>query len=285
MRDHARRLLAAFAVAACAAALAAPAGAVEVRIDVTNAAAPTVRIVTPVDGARIAAGTTVAVRVEGRGADTLSMAVGARPTWSAPGDVLAGEWSPRPGTYRLTAVAERAGAPDALAVSDVEVVAPGDGSNGAAPATPPPVGTPPTGPPAPGPAPGPGTPAPAPGSSGPGVPGGGSPATAAPAPAAGVLPGPAAATALGPAGSVPAAGAAAPVADGGGAPHTSPAMALARAIGRILSSPERVAWVVAFPLLLLIAAIAYALLQRFIDGGPKLAWRGRGRSEDQVIEF
>ena len=62
-------------------------------------------------------------------------------------------------------------------------------------------------------------------------------------------------------------------------------MALVRAIGRILSSPERVAWVVAFPLLLMLAALAYALLQRFIDGGPKLAWRGRGTRRRPVIEF
>ncbi|WP_217915651.1 hypothetical protein [Miltoncostaea marina] len=48
---------------------------------------------------------------------------------------------------------------------------------------------------------------------------------------------------------------------------------------------EGAAAAVAFPLLLLVAAGAYALLQRFIDGGKKLAWRGRGAADDQVIEF
>ncbi|WP_217921048.1 hypothetical protein [Miltoncostaea oceani] len=45
------------------------------------------------------------------------------------------------------------------------------------------------------------------------------------------------------------------------------------------------AWTVAFPLLLVIAAAAYALLQRFIDGGQKLAWRGRGTPDDTMIDF
>jgi hypothetical protein len=29
----------------------------------------------------------------------------------------------------------------------------------------------------------------------------------------------------------------------------------------------------------------YLLLQRFIDGGQKMAWRGRGRPDDTIVEF
>jgi len=53
----------------------------------------------------------------------------------------------------------------------------------------------------------------------------------------------------------------------------------------LFADPEGVAWGVALPLLLMIAGGAYLLLQRLIDGGQKLAWRGRGRPDDAVVEF
>lgn len=244
--------------------LAAPAQAVVVRVDVINDAAPLVRIVNPADGARLVSGSPIVVRVEGENADALSMSVNGKATWSGTGDVLIGRWSPSPGTYRLVAVGERSGAPDAVASSTVEVVEPGI-----------PSGTAPAEPPAPG------------GHSPPASPG--SPVAqdpAAPALSAPAASGPAARrVASSPASrAVPPAVAPEPSA----APHhgaSSPLMILARAIWRLLSSPERVAWLVAFPLLLLIAGAAYVVLQRFIDGGPKLAWRGRGPSQDSVIEF
>jgi hypothetical protein len=43
--------------------------------------------------------------------------------------------------------------------------------------------------------------------------------------------------------------------------------------------------VAAFPLLLLLAAALYTVFQRFIDGGPKLAWLGRGPAQDTLVEF
>jgi hypothetical protein len=71
---------------------------------------------------------------------------------------------------------------------------------------------------------------------------------------------------------------AAPSADAGAGGWTASLRALLR-------DPERVAWTVALPLLLMIAAGAYLLLQRYVDGGQKLAWRGRGRPDDSVVEF
>lgn len=270
MRRHPLRLLSALAVAACAGVLAAPGQATVVRVEVINDAAPVVRIVNPADGTQLSGGSPIEVRVEGENADALSMSVNGRATWSGTGNLLTGRWSPSAGTYRLVAVGERSGAPDVVASSTVEVIEPG-----------PPSGATPAEPPAPGSASPPASPRspvaqdpPAPALA---VPGGSRPAArrAAASPAVPAT--------------TPRRGAAQartlpePVAARRDA--SSPLMALARAIRRLLSSPERVAWVVAFPLLLIIFAAAYALLQRFIDGGPKLAWRGRGQSDDSVIEF
>jgi hypothetical protein len=46
-----------------------------------------------------------------------------------------------------------------------------------------------------------------------------------------------------------------------------------------------VAWGAALPVLLILLGAGYLLLQRFIDGGQKLAWRGRGRPDDTIVEF
>ena len=269
MRHHAVRLLSALAaVAGCAGLLAGPGHATVVHVNVVNDAAPVVRIVSPADGARFTPGSPIEVHVEGENADTLAMSVNGAPTWAGAGDVLTESWSPSAGTYRLVAVAERSGAPDAVASSTVEVLEAGPGSGAA-----------PTEPPAPG---GAATPA------SPRSPGAKDPLALA-------LPG-ARRRARHRAAVAPAAPAttARRSAARAGTPagrslarhnRSSPVMALVRAIRRLLSSPERVAWVVAFPLLLIIFAVAYALLQRFIDGGPKLAWRGRGPSDDSVIEF
>jgi len=253
------RLLAALACALC---VAGPAAATEVGVRVTNEAAPRVWFVTPAEGARLPAGEDVEVRAASEGADRLWIAVDGTRRWSGGTDALTGIWTPGPGRHRLVAVAERDGAPDALASIDVEGVAP-------APAVAPP------GPPDAG-APGPPDPSSSP--SAPGPSGAAPPASDAP-PAGSDLPGGGIAPATAqrsPAG--PGAAADATAGDGG---SLGP---IAR-VARFLSDPEKVAWTAAFPLLLLIAAGAYALLQRFIDGGQKLAWRARGRPDDVMVEF
>jgi hypothetical protein len=60
---------------------------------------------------------------------------------------------------------------------------------------------------------------------------------------------------------------------------------IAGRIAAILRDPEKVAWGAALPVLLILMGAGYLLLQRFIDGGQKLAWRGRGRPDDTIIEF
>jgi hypothetical protein len=275
LRHHPLRLLSALAVAAFAGVLAAPAQATVVRVDVINDAAPVVRIVNPADGASLVSGSPIVVRVEGENADALSMSVNGRATWSGAGDVLAVRWSPSPGTYRLVAVGERSGAPDAVASSTVEVVEPGNTlAELPAPGSP----SPPASPGSPSPPASPGSPV----AQHPAVPAPSAPAASGPVARRAASSASRAAT---PRRTVPPAAA---LAEPSAAPHhgsASPLMTLARAIGRLLSSPERVAWVLAFPLLLLIAGAGYVVLQRFIDGGPKLAWRGRGQSLDSVIEF
>jgi len=252
------RLLAALACALC---VAGPAAATEVGVRVTNEAAPRVWFVTPAEGARLPAGEDVEVRAASEGADRLWIAVDGTRRWSGGTDALTGIWTPGPGRHRLVAVAERDGAPDALASIDVEGVAP---APAAAPPGPPHGATP--APPDPSSSPS------APGPSGafpPALPG----RPVDPDPGDGIAPAPAQRSQAGPG------GAADVIADdrGGLGP-------IAR-VARFLSDPEKVAWTAAFPLLLLIAAGAYALLQRFIDGGQKLAWRARGRPDDVMVEF
>ncbi|MGE3139096.1 MAG: Ig-like domain-containing protein [Thermoleophilia bacterium] len=243
-------------------------------VPVVNVSAPEVSFVTPSDGARVTAGRRTTVRVEAVRADAVRVLVDGAPTWTAPLALLERPWTPAPGTHRLVAVASRDGVPDAVAAIEVVAVedAPAPAApTPAAPAPPPDATTPATPVPAGGPEPGadPGTvEAAAPPGAGPAAPR--RPRRAAPAPPVPAAPG-----------AVPAAEPSGPRArgddDGGGGPVA--------AIGRLLSDPERVAWTVAFPFLLVMAALAYALLQRFVDGGRKLAWRGRGTPDDTMIEF
>ncbi len=231
---------------------------------VVNVAAPEVWFVTPADGARLAAGVRTTVRVEAARADAVRVVVDGVPAWTAPGLALERPWTPAAGTHRLVAVASRDGAPDAIA--SIEVVAVEDAPVPAAPAPATPV------PPA--------TPAP--------------PAAAPPdrtPPALEVTP---AAPGRTPAAPPPPARPVTPSTPGTAVPPaaapTPPEdddvdVGAVAAIGRFLKDPERVAWTVAFPLLLILAALAYALLQRFVDGGRKLAWRGRGTPDDTMIEF
>lgn len=244
---------------------------------VVNEGAPSVLILAPADGARVPAGREIPVRAESRDAAVLWMAVNGARRWSTGGDRLAGAWAPPPGTHTIVAVAEREGAPDA--VDTVTIVAVADPAGQGPGPAPPPAGRGPdaAGPGAPvrGAAPRPGpVPAPAP--------------TAAPRPLAGSAAAPPPARGAEP---VPGAGgrpggraAAAP----GGRPPAASASADRRRSpwARIIAGDlQTVAGAAALPLLLLLAAGAYALLQRFIDGGAKLAWRSRGRPDDVVVEF
>lgn len=113
------------ALVALLAASPVPALGTRVEVRVVNDAAPTVRIVTPGDGARLVAGEEVAVRVESTDADGLTMSVDGAPTWSGTTATLAGRWTPSAGAHRLVAVARRDGAPDAVARVDVVAVADG----------------------------------------------------------------------------------------------------------------------------------------------------------------
>lgn len=238
----------------------------DVGVEVTNAAAPRVRIVTPADGARLAAGVDVPVRVESEGAERLWLAINGTRLWSVRTPMIQGSWAPDVGRYRIVAVAERDGAPDALAVAEVVGVA------DASPATAP---EPPAGPVAPGgtgPAPYAGAGPRPPATPAPGRPAAGAPIGTARARGHGTWrPGPPSAPAAVPAARARRNG-------GGDGGWTAPILAF-------LGDPEKVAWSVALPLLLAIATGAYLLLQRFIDGGQKLAWRGRGRPDDAVVEF
>ena len=264
------RIVALALALAGSAAVAAPATATDVRVRVDNDAAPSVRIVSPADGARLPAGVPAAVRVESRDGERLWATVNGRRAWSVRADVIQGAWAPEPGPSRIVAVAERDGAPDAIAVAVVVGVAAGPAQAGAPPAPPPPP---------------PGARAPKTGSARPPAalptrprPADGSPGAAASTPPA-PAPGARQPAAVAPGGLPPAATPARAASDGGdGGGWTAPLRALLR-------DPERVAWTVALPLLLMIAAGAYLLLQRFVDGGQKLAWRGRGRPDDSVVEF
>jgi hypothetical protein len=256
-----------------------PARAADVTVTVRNDAAPKVWFVSPSDGDRLTAGEEVAVRVRSEGGEALAVTVNAAPVWSVRSDAVDGRWTPEEGRYRMVAVVSAPGRPDGVAAIEVTGVAPDPAPAAAAPG-------------AGGPA-SPATPAYLPGAaSGPGAivpstvrrrvapaaPGGGGPAPA-PAPAPG--PGPAfpatPSTGGGAAPAPPAAGADGERADEGGG--------LGARIAAILRDPEKVAWGAALPLLLMILGAGYLLLQRFIDGGQKLAWRGRGRPDDTIIEF
>ena len=260
-------------MAAAGAALLAAAGAsaTVVQVEVINEAAPRVRIVSPAHGARLPAGVAVTVVVEGGDSDRLALAVNGVDTWQVPGDHMEGRWTPQPGRHRFVAVASREGAPDAVALAVVVAEEPARAP--AVPVTPPPPddAAPPSAPVV---AAQPGLPRP---STDPG------PADRATASHPRSRPAPA------PAGfSAPTTRRSAAAAADAAGPRPRADDGWRWALGRIvefLTSPEKVAWTVAFPLLLLIAAGAYALLQRFIDGGPKLAWRGRGDADDSVIEF
>lgn len=262
MRHHALGLLSLVAVAACAGVLAVPAQATLVRVDVINDAAPVVRIVNPADGSRLVRGAPIVVRVEGEHADSLSVSINGKTTWSGAGNLLGGRWSPSPGTHRLVAVGRRSGAPDAVASSTVEVLEAGSPS-GATPAEPPPEGFNlkdlPVGP-------------------------------VARAPKLLGVPGRAGPAASGPALRSPHSGpsAPAPTEPSAAAQHgaPSPVTTLAYAIIGFLSGPDLLAGVAPFSLsLLLIAAGTYVLLRRFTARRVTLGWRRRRRSEDSVTEL
>ncbi len=219
-----------------------------------NAAAPTVWFVGMADGDRLTAWRETEVRVDAADADEIALVVDGVPAWDAPGTSLAGPWTPEPGRHRLVAVASREGAPDALAAIEIDAVPP----PGAAPV------------------------ATAPGAAGAAPPAAGAGPAVGDARSAARPPGRAetAPSAPPPSSASPDGGA-----DGAGGDGRDGARGPLAALLRFLGDPERMAWTVAFPLLLILAAVAYALLQRFIDGGQKLAWRGRGPADDVTIEF
>jgi hypothetical protein len=236
---------------------AGTARATEVSVRVVNGAAPGVTIVAPRDGATLPAGQETRVVVSARDADGVEMTLDGAAGWSGAGPLLSGAWTPAPGSHRLVAVAHRDGAPDAIDAVTVSATA----SEPEAAAHVPPGA-------------GPGTPARGPRT--------GAPASHAPARAdRGRARRPSAASPARPTAPAAPAGRASREGEGDGWGWASPL----GAVLRFLSSPERAAWTAAFPLLLIMAAFAYALLQRFIDGGDKLAFRGRGRPQDEVVEF
>jgi hypothetical protein len=254
-------------------ALALPARAAEVSVTVRNDAAPKVWFVSPSDGDRLTAGEQVAVRVRSEGGTELEMTVNGTPAWSVTSATIDGSWTPDEGRYRMVAVVSAPGRPDGVASIDVTGVA-------ATPAG----ATPP--------ASAPGAPA------GPVDPG---TTTLDPGPAAtpvtpevrhrvvpsppvggGAVPGPVTEPSTG--GGTLAPGVPTPEAR---AHHRSGGIGsrIAGRIAAILRDPEKVAWGAALPVLLMLMGAGYLLLQRFIDGGQKLAWRGRGRPDDSIVEF
>ena len=255
-------------------ALAGPAVAVQVSVSVQNAAAPRVWFVSPKDGDRLPAGEEVVVRAESENGEKLSMIVEGTTVWSVAGDdAIQGAWAPDVGRHRLVAVAERPGAPDGVAAIEVFGVEPSAAAPGAPPAAPADPVTPST--------PGPGAVPEAPGGPLSTTPGGG---TFRPSPA-----GSPQTTPVAPSGRPtiaadrdPSAGAGG---TGGGDGDGGGGGGWRAWLSRILHDPEKLAWGVALPLLLIAAGAGYLLLQRFIDGGQKLAWRGRGRPHDTIVEF
>ena len=243
-----------------------------------NDAAPKVWFVAPSDGDRLTAGEEVAVRVRSEGGEELEMTVNGTTAWTVRTDAIDGRWTPDEGRYRMVAVVSAPGRPDGVASIEVTGVAPDPAPAAADPGA----GAP--APPAysPGIASGPGV------FSGPGTvkrrvlpasPSGGGPAPVAPFPAE---------PSAGGAGAAPPAPAPAPARDAGDRTDDGGGGFAARIGGRIvafLGDPEKVAWGAALPVLLILLGAGYLLLQRFIDGGQKLAWRGRGRPDDTIVEF
>ena len=280
-------------------------------VEVENAGGPSVVLATPADGARLTAGRPVRVIARGARADRVWIAVDGRRSWSGTAAELSGTWTPAAGRHEVVAVAERDGAPSAYDSAVVTAVEPGRTVTPPPPAPrTPPASPPPARPRRPGatpPAPAAPPPAssPRPPAAPPVTPPVASPPAFGPSPAP-----PAAAPPRPPAPPVapaperdPGEGSALPLPPGsdpgppsgptgpGGAdpvpPPEPPASdapePVAEAAG--ITSIEQVARAAAFPLLLLLAALAYAALQRYLDGGPKLAWRGRGRPDDVVVVF
>jgi hypothetical protein len=247
-----------------------------VSVEVRNDAAPRVWFLAPSDGDRLPAGEEVAVRVQGEGGRELTLTVGGTAAGSARADVLTTRWTPGEGRHRMVAVVSAPGRPDGVAAIEVVGVPPGPAPAGAAPD------------PAPG---SPATPAYLPGTAS-------APSLGGVVPVARSRIGDPVASggggALGPPATVrspdPPSGGPTPQATGGAPAHGTDdgdreGRGLGARIAAFLSDPERVAWSVGLPLLLIAAGAGYLLLQRFIDGGQKLAWRGRGRPDDTIVEF
>jgi hypothetical protein len=259
--------------------------ATEVGVEVVNDASPRVEILAPADGARVPAGAPLAVVARSAGGERLWVAIDGRAAWRTTDPTLTGTWTPDAGRHRIVAVAEADGRPDAVAGIGVTADEQAAGTPGVAsgPGAAGPGGTPATG---------------APGHAGaPAGPGSGASSSAAVSPAI-AAPG-ASRTGTG-ARTAPASGPRRPAPAGAGtvrSPGSAPAPAAAgpdrgsageaERRGGWLDAPGAViaARVAAFPLLLLLAAALYTVLQRFIDGGPKLAWLGRGPAQDTLVEF
>ncbi|HET6690958.1 MAG TPA: hypothetical protein VFG74_08845, partial [Miltoncostaeaceae bacterium] len=266
----------ALVAAALLGALAVPARAADVNVNVRNDAAPKVWFASPSDGDRLTAGDDVAVRVRSEGGEALEVTVNGLAAWTVRSDAIDGRWTPQEGRYRMVAVVSAPGRPDGVAAIEVTGVAPDPAPAAAdqgasAPASP-------------------ATPAYLPGAaSGPGTIGPGAvrrrvvpaaPARGRPAagPTAAFPVAPSTGEGASPSPAPPARAADRDRAGGGGG-------GLGARIAAILRDPEKVAWGAALPLMLMVLGGGYLLLQRFIDGGQKLAWRGRGRPDDTIIDF
>ena len=256
-----------------------PALAARVSVSVYNDASPRVWFVSPKDGERLPAGKEIVVRIESEHGERLSMTANGTPVWSVDGALIQGAWTPDAGRHTLVAVAKRDGRPDGVATIEVIGVKAAAASPGAAPASPVPPGSPraeaaPTGSV-------PGSPVGAGGSPGPTS---GSSRGLTPAPVGrGATPSVPASSGGGGAAEAP--GREIPPAAGGTERSGDDGGGLGAWIAALFGNPERVAWIAALPLLLIAAGAGYLLLQRFIDGGQKLAWRVRGRPDDTIVEF
>jgi hypothetical protein len=242
-------------------------------VTVRNDAAPKVWFVSPSDGDRLTAGEQVPVRVRSEGGTELEMSVNGTPAWSVDTAAIDGSWTPDEGRYRMVAVVSAPGRPDGVA--SIEVTGVAAAPAGASPPASAPVA--PAGPVTPGAT----TPGPGPAAT---------PVTpevrhrTVPAKPAGGGAVPGAVTEPSVGGGTPAPGVPAPEAE---ARHRSGGIGsrIAGRIAAIFGDPEKVAWGAALPVLLILMGAGYLLLQRFIDGGQKLAWRGRGRPDDTIVEF
>lgn len=290
--------------------VAAPAAsAVELALEVDNPRAPRVELLEPADGAVVPAGRPVRVRATSADAELLWVALDGSVTWVVDQAAMEAVWRPDPGRHVLVVGAEMTGMPGALDDATITVQAavpdgPADPDRGGALPGP---GAGPAAPP-PAPAPAPAT-APGAGPPGAGAPGATGPGTVTPAsPSATTVPAAGRDRVTAPrrrAGGVPAVGR--PGRAGGPTPGATgrrvPPDAGAPAQPALLSGGPRIVeagpddgWnplhggrrgliAAGLPVLLLAALVAYALVQRYVDGGRKLAWRGRHEPDDVIVEF